>query len=148
MPSARSTCSHPRMSGWWARFPASRIGSRISNASSPTARTAWIARSSSCASRQIEEHIMGPSTVFLIPILGICVGMVAVIGGVIVKPWLAHREKRMELEAKMIAEKAAQYAAHTSSLEQRVRVLERIVTDRGIDVADEIEKLRDQPPLN
>jgi len=91
---------------------------------------------------------MGSSTVFLIPILGICVGMVAVIGGVIVKPWLAHREKRMELEAKMIAEKAAQYAAHTSSLEQRVRVLERIVTDRGIDVADEIEKLRDQPPLN
>jgi hypothetical protein len=91
---------------------------------------------------------MGPSTVFLIPILGICVGLVAVIGGVIVKPWLAHREKRMELEAKMIAEKAAQYATQTSSLEQRVRVLERIVTDRGIDVADEIEKLRDQPPLN
>ncbi len=46
----------------------------------------------------------------------------------------------MELEAKMIAEKAAQYASQTGSLEQRVRVLERIVTDRGIDVADEIEK--------
>jgi hypothetical protein len=91
---------------------------------------------------------MGPGGVFLIPILGICVGLVAVIGGVFVKPWLAHREKQMELEAKMIAEKAAQYAAQTSSLEQRVRVLERIVTDRGIDVADEIEKLRDQPPLN
>jgi hypothetical protein len=91
---------------------------------------------------------MGPNFVFLIPLLGISVGLVAVIGGVIVKPWLAHREKRMELEAKMIAEKAAQYASQTSSLEQRVRVLERIVTDRGIDVADEIEKLRDQPPLN
>ena len=91
---------------------------------------------------------MGPSIVFLIPILGISVGLVAVIGGVFVKPWLAHREKQMELEAKMIAEKAAQCATQTSSLEQRVRVLERIVTDRGIDVADEIEKLRDQPPLN
>jgi hypothetical protein len=91
---------------------------------------------------------MGPNFVFLIPILGISVGLVAVIGGVIIKPWLSHREKRMELEAKMIAEKAAQYASQTSSLEQRVRVLERIVTDRGIDVADEIEKLRDQPPLN
>ena len=91
---------------------------------------------------------MGPSIVFLIPILGISVGLVAVIGGVIVKPWLAHREKQMELEARMIAEKAAQYAAQTGGLEQRVRVLERIVTDRGIDVADEIEKLRDQPPLN
>ncbi len=30
-------------------------------------------------------------------------------------------------------------------LEQRVRVLERIVTDKGIEVADEIERLRDQP---
>ncbi len=31
-----------------------------------------------------------------------------------------------------------------------MRVLERIVTDRGMDVADEIEKLRDDPssPLN
>ena len=41
------------------------------------------------------------------------------------------------------AEKAAQYAAHTERLEQRVRVLERIVTDRGIAVSDEIEALRD-----
>ena len=31
------------------------------------------------------------------------------------------------------AEKAAQYAAHTERLEQRVRVLERIVTDKGIE---------------
>ena len=29
-------------------------------------------------------------------------------------------------------------------LEQRVRVLERIVTDKGIDLADEIELLRDE----
>ncbi|HEX8527207.1 MAG TPA: hypothetical protein VF689_09555 [Allosphingosinicella sp.] len=58
---------------------------------------------------------------------------------------LDHREKRMEIEARMTAEKAAQYAAHTERLEQRVRVLERIVTDKGIDVADEIESLRDKP---
>ena len=45
----------------------------------------------------------------------------------------------------MTAEKAAQYAAHTERLEQRVRVLERIVTDKGIVVADEIEQLRDKP---
>jgi HAMP domain-containing protein len=81
----------------------------------------------------------------LIPILGIMVGMVAVIGGVFVKPWIAYRQRRLELEATMVAEKAAQYAAHTDRLEQRVRVLERIVTDKGIVVADEIEKLRDEP---
>jgi len=57
---------------------------------------------------------------------------------------LEHRQKRMELDARMTAEKAAQYAAHTERLEQRVRVLERIVTDKGIDVADEIERLRDE----
>jgi hypothetical protein len=78
-------------------------------------------------------------------ILAISCGVIAVIGNTIVAPWLKHREKGMEIEARMIAEKAAQYASQTGSLEQRVRVLERIVTDRGIDVADEIEKLRDQP---
>ena len=82
----------------------------------------------------------------LIPILGISCGLLAIFGGVIVKPWIAYRHRKMELEAQHIAEKAAQYAAHTDRLEQRVRVLERIVTDRGMDVAEEIDKLRDEPP--
>ncbi|MEO5865543.1 MAG: hypothetical protein ABIS14_09140 [Sphingomonas sp.] len=59
--------------------------------------------------------------------------------------WLDHRENMGETLNAQAAEKAAQYAAHTDRLEQRVRVLERIVTDRGIDVANEIEKLRDEP---
>lgn len=84
----------------------------------------------------------------LIPIFGISCGLVAIIGGVIVKPWLAYRERRMELEASMVAEKAAQYAAQTERLEQRVRVLERVITDRGHDLANEIEMLRDERPLN
>ena len=81
----------------------------------------------------------------LIPILGISCGLLAILGGVFIKPWLKLQERKMELEAQMVAEKAAQYAAHTERLEQRVRVLERIVTDRGIAVADEIEQLRDAP---
>lgn len=81
----------------------------------------------------------------LIPVLGISCGLLAIFGGVFIKPWLALKQRKMELEAQMVAEKAAQYAAQTERLEQRVRVLERIVTDRGIDVADEIEKLRDAP---
>ena len=81
----------------------------------------------------------------LIPIFGILVGLVAVVGGVFVKPWIAYRQRRLELEANLVAEKAAQYAAQTDRLEQRVRVLERIVTDKGIVVSDEIEKLRDTP---
>ena len=61
------------------------------------------------------------------------------------KRWLKHKEKMAETLSAATAEKAAQYAAHTERLEQRVRVLERIATDRGIAVADDIEKLRDEP---
>lgn len=68
-----------------------------------------------------------------------------IFGQPLIRRMLDHREKRMELEARMTAEKAAQYAAHTERLEQRVRVLERIVTDKGLEVADEIESLRDKP---
>jgi len=69
-----------------------------------------------------------------------------IFGRGIFRRWLEHREKQMEIEARLTAEKAAQYAAHTERLEQRVRVLERIVTDKGIDVADEIERLRHDRP--
>jgi hypothetical protein len=43
------------------------------------------------------------------------------------------------------AERAAQYAAKTERLEQRVAVLERILTDRSTHLGDEIERLRDKP---
>ncbi|GAA0444523.1 MULTISPECIES: hypothetical protein [Sphingomonas] len=84
----------------------------------------------------------------LIPILALMIPIVAIIGKTFVKPWLDHRERALEVEANKLAEKAAQYAAQTERLEQRVRVLERIVTNRGLDLSDEIERLRDQPPLN
>jgi len=71
--------------------------------------------------------------------------MILIFGHPFLKRLLEHREKRMEIEARMTAEKAAQYAAHNERLEQRVRVLERIVTDKGLEVSDEIERLRDRP---
>lgn len=79
----------------------------------------------------------------LIPILGILCGLVAIVGGVFVKPWLRLKERQLGLLSNQTAEKAAQYASHVERLEQRVRVLERIVTEKGIVVADEIERLRD-----
>jgi hypothetical protein len=84
------------------------------------------------------DKVMLAFIVIGIPIL-------AVFGLPMVKRILDYREKRMELEARLTAERAAQYAAHTERLEQRLRVLERIVTDRGIVLADEIESLRDKP---
>jgi len=72
------------------------------------------------------------------------------IGSEMLKTWTRHREKMADALNAQAAEKAAQYAAQTERLEQRMRVMERIVTDRGLDVAEEIEKLRDtsSQPLN
>jgi hypothetical protein len=61
--------------------------------------------------------------------------------------YMAHRffrfrEKKLEVDAMAAAEKAAQYAARSNELEQRVRVLEQIVTDKGIETAAQIDALR------
>ena len=62
--------------------------------------------------------------------------------------WSKHQksleEKRIEATATQTAEQAAQYASRVAQLEDRVRVLERIVTDKGYDVATQIEALRDE----
>ena len=62
--------------------------------------------------------------------------------------WTSHQRKLAEMQlgtvAENTAEKAAQYASKVQALEDRVRVLERIVTDRGYDVATQIDALRDQ----
>ena len=69
----------------------------------------------------------------------------AAIGIAPFKMWIKVKERQLEQQSQMTAEKAAQYAAHTERLEQRMRVLERIITDKGVDLADEIESLRDRP---
>jgi hypothetical protein len=74
--------------------------------------------------------------------------VIAGVGGDIFKRWLKHKETMTAALNAQTAEKAAQYAAHTERLEQRVRVLERIVTDKGIALSDEIEQLRDRPLLS
>jgi hypothetical protein len=60
--------------------------------------------------------------------------------------FFAFREKKLEVEAMGAIEKAAQYAASNAELEARVRVLEKIVTDGGMETAAQIEALRDVPP--
>ena len=87
---------------------------------------------------------MGPGeTIALVAIVG---GLIAttILMGTIFKRIMSYKEKQLALTADRTAEKAAQYASHVEQLEARVRVLERIVTDRGYDVATQIEALRDQ----
>ena len=69
----------------------------------------------------------------------------AVIGIAPFKMWLRIKERQLEAQTSVAAEKSAQYAAHTDRLEQRVRVLEQIVTDPGVETAAQIEALRDRP---
>jgi len=58
--------------------------------------------------------------------------------------WIKHQGKMARLQVSATAEKAAQYASHSRELEERVRVLERIITDGGYDTALQIEALRDK----
>lgn len=61
----------------------------------------------------------------------------------IVAIWTKHKEKVAGILASSKAENSAETAAKNKDLEDRVRVLERIVTDKGYDVASQIEALRD-----
>jgi predicted ArsR family transcriptional regulator len=75
----------------------------------------------------------------LIPIMGIGCGMLAI--------WTGHKQKMAKIAAQrgpaLADELTVQFAEQTRELEDRVRVLERIVTDKGYDLASQIEALRD-----
>ncbi len=78
----------------------------------------------------------------LIPIFALLIPIVAIVA----KTWLRSielREKQITALGADTAEKAAQYASRVAELEQRVRVLERIVTDGGVQTAAQIEALRE-----
>ncbi len=75
----------------------------------------------------------------------IMIGLPVILLMVIFNRYFKLREKKLDVEAGMAAEKAAQYASRSSELEQRVRVLEQIVTDGGAQTAAQIEALRDPP---
>ena len=65
----------------------------------------------------------------------------------VIRRWFSYKEKQLELNAHTAAERAAEYAVSNKELEQRVRVLEQIVTDSGAQTAAQIEALRQSSPL-
>lgn len=81
----------------------------------------------------------GPAEVFLALII---IGIPMITLTWLFSRWFKLKERRIELEANQAAEKAAQYAASNAELEARVRVLEKIVTDGGLETAAQIEALR------
>lgn len=67
----------------------------------------------------------------LIPLAAIAAGLV--------RKWLTIKEREIEAATA----DAERHAVQSQKLEQRVRVLERIITDRGFAVSEEIDRLRD-----
>lgn len=86
----------------------------------------------------------GPTNVM---IAAIVIGLPVILLMLIANRYFRLREKKLEVEAKLAAEKAAQYASRSMELEQRVRVLEQIVTDAGAQTAGQIEALRERKQI-
>jgi hypothetical protein len=82
----------------------------------------------------------------LIPIFALLIPIVAILAKTFLKA-MEVKERQIMTMGENTAEKAAQYASRVAELEQRVRVLERIVTDRGVETAAQIEALRDAPSV-
>jgi len=85
---------------------------------------------------------MGPGEVMIALIV---IGLPVIFLMIVANRFFKLREKKLEIEAMNAAEKAAQYASRSHELEERVRVLEQIVTDSGVQTAAQIEALRSQP---
>jgi len=88
---------------------------------------------------------MGPGEVMLALII---IGLPVVCLMLIANRWFKLREKKLDVEASLAAEKAAQYASRSHELEDRVRILEQIVTDSGAQTAAQIEALRGSPRIS
>lgn len=70
----------------------------------------------------------------MVPIMALSIPFFAI--------WTKHQRRIEEIRARTQSEIAAQASAQTARLEERVRVLERILTDRGTSLAAEIDALR------
>ncbi|MEM8825604.1 MAG: hypothetical protein AAF205_09400 [Pseudomonadota bacterium] len=88
---------------------------------------------------------MSNGQLFALAFFMIVVGIPVIAGvmGDLGKRWMKLKERQLEQAASEAADKAATQAAHVERLEQRMRVLERIATDKGVALAAEIEDLRD-----
>ena len=83
--------------------------------------------------------MMGPPEVMIaLTVIGLPILAVMLIAN----RWFRLREKKIDAEVRLATEKAAQYASGTKDIEQRLRVLEQIVTDGGAQTAAQIEALR------
>ena len=79
----------------------------------------------------------------LLEFLLVAVPIAGVLGGGYFLVRGKFNQLRLALAEERGSNKTAQIATEKMALEERVRVLERIVTDKGYGIAEEIEALRD-----
>jgi len=77
--------------------------------------------------------------VFLIPLAPFIIAGLAI--------WTRHQQKMMEHRSPEEDAGVRQLVSQVEMLQDRVQVLERIVTDQGYSVASQIEALRDTPKV-
>lgn len=82
--------------------------------------------------------------VFLFPVMGMSIPIFAI--------WSKHRERieqmRIAAGGSSDGARAERQDGRIEMLEDRMRVLERIITDRGLNVAAQIEALRDSSSID
>lgn len=79
---------------------------------------------------------------------GVAIGVLIMIGSTL-KRWIDYKHRKLELQAQAHnGSRQAQQDDYVELLEERVRVLERIATDRTPDLARQIEALRDAHQLD
>lgn len=76
--------------------------------------------------------------VVAVALISLLIGVI-IMAGEMFKRFIEFKEHKLALNSD-----GAGHAAQVERLEARVRMLERIATDRGHDVAHQIEALRDQ----
>ena len=78
--------------------------------------------------------------------MGDLIGLAAVVmifGIPLLAIWTGHQQKVMKHRSSLDDGEVRQLVNQVEMLQDRVQVLERIITDRGYDVATQIEALRD-----
>ena len=88
---------------------------------------------------------MGPGeAIAAVAFAGVLIGVLITIGTGFQR-WVAYKQRKLELEADARRTTLGERGDYAEMLEERVRVLERIATDRGHDIAHQIERLRETP---
>lgn len=82
---------------------------------------------------------------FVIDLLIVVIGLPVLlgVGGDVAKRWIRMREREMELKVDRAEAQSGEYREIIGRLEERLCVLERIATDRSVNLANQIEALRD-----